>query len=98
MSRVAGSAGFVHLRVHSAYSLLEGALPFKRLAELVFRYLIAETDVDEKSAAQAVWHDYQHGGRSDRPEFLRPYLTELELAPPRRSIPARTARQARHSS
>ncbi len=34
MSRVSGSAGFVHLRVHSAYSLLEGALPFKRLAEL----------------------------------------------------------------
>ena len=26
--------GFVHLRVHSAYSLLEGALPLKRLIEL----------------------------------------------------------------
>jgi DNA polymerase-3 subunit alpha len=26
--------GFVHLRVHSTYSLLEGALPIKRLAEL----------------------------------------------------------------
>ena len=26
--------GFVHLRVHSAYSLLEGALPIKRLCEL----------------------------------------------------------------
>lgn len=26
--------GFIHLRVHSAYSLLEGALPIKRLAEL----------------------------------------------------------------
>jgi DNA polymerase-3 subunit alpha len=34
MSRVAGGVGFVHLRVHSAYSLLEGALPIKRLAEL----------------------------------------------------------------
>ena len=31
---VAGEVGFVHLRVHSAYSLLEGALPIKRLAEL----------------------------------------------------------------
>jgi DNA polymerase-3 subunit alpha len=34
MSRPAGNAGFVHLRVHSAYSLLEGALPVKRLAAL----------------------------------------------------------------
>ena len=30
----AASVGFVHLRVHSAYSLLEGALPIKTLAEL----------------------------------------------------------------
>ena len=34
MSRAAGGAGFVHLHVHSAYSLLEGALPLKRLADL----------------------------------------------------------------
>ena len=34
MSRIASEVGFVHLRVHSAYSLLEGALPIKRLAEL----------------------------------------------------------------
>jgi len=36
MSRVAGEVGFVHLRVHSAFSLLEGALPIKRLAELAY--------------------------------------------------------------
>jgi DNA polymerase-3 subunit alpha len=30
----AGEVGFVHLRVHSVYSLLEGALPIKKLAEL----------------------------------------------------------------
>ena len=34
MSWVAGGAGFVHLHVHSAYSLLEGALPLKRLTDL----------------------------------------------------------------
>ena len=34
MSRIANAAGFVHLRVHSAYSLLEGALTIKQLAEL----------------------------------------------------------------
>lgn len=34
MSRVAREVGFVHLRVHSAYSLLEGALPLKTLIAL----------------------------------------------------------------
>jgi DNA polymerase-3 subunit alpha len=34
MDRVAESVGFVHLRVHSAFSLLEGALPLKRLVDL----------------------------------------------------------------
>ena len=34
LNPIAQSVGFVHLRVHSAYSLLEGALPLKRLAEL----------------------------------------------------------------
>ena len=34
MSRIADEVGFVHLRVHSAYSLLEGALQIKKLASL----------------------------------------------------------------
>lgn len=33
-SAIAAAVGFVHLRVHSAYSLLEGALPIKRLVKL----------------------------------------------------------------
>jgi DNA polymerase-3 subunit alpha len=34
MGEIASEVGFVHLRVHSAYSLLEGALPIKVLAKL----------------------------------------------------------------
>lgn len=34
MNAIADEVGFVHLRVHSAYSLLEGALPIKTLATL----------------------------------------------------------------
>ena len=34
VSRIAEQVGFVHLRVHSAYSLLEGALPLKTLIAL----------------------------------------------------------------
>jgi radical SAM superfamily enzyme YgiQ (UPF0313 family) len=73
-------------------------IALRRLAELVFRYLIEERGADEKPAAEALWHDYQRGGRSDRPEFLRPYLSDFEMTAPRRSIPSRMARQARHNS
>jgi DNA polymerase-3 subunit alpha len=34
MSQAQNSPGFIHLRVHSAYSLLEGALPIKALLKL----------------------------------------------------------------
>ena len=34
MGEIASEVGFVHLRVHSAYSLLEGALPIKVLLKL----------------------------------------------------------------
>jgi len=34
MSRIADEVGFIHLRVHSAYSLLEGAIQIKKLGAL----------------------------------------------------------------
>jgi radical SAM superfamily enzyme YgiQ (UPF0313 family) len=52
-------------------------ISLKRLAELLFRYLTHETRCEELTAAQAIWNDYRRGGRSDRPEFLRPYLPRL---------------------
>src|ERR1700757_776539 len=33
-ARLTGAAGFIHLRVHSAYSLREGAIPVGKLAKL----------------------------------------------------------------
>jgi DNA polymerase-3 subunit alpha len=47
-------AGFVHLHVHSSYSLLEGALPIARLAELAKadrQPALALTDTDNMFAA-----------------------------------------------
>jgi radical SAM superfamily enzyme YgiQ (UPF0313 family) len=77
-------------------------IALKRLAELLFRYLVGQVKCDELCAAVAVWNDYRRCGRSDRPEFLRPYLPHLEDL---RSIPAPASpapatamppRQARH--
>ena len=71
-------------------------ISLKRLAELLFRYLLDVAGRDDTQTAQAIWSDYRRGGRSDRPEFLRLYLGAEETRAPSRAIPARIARQARH--
>src|SRR6202167_4223766 len=50
----AATPGFVHLHVHSSYSLLEGALPIARLAELAKKDrqpALALTDTDNMFGA-----------------------------------------------
>jgi len=73
-------------------------IALKRLAELLFRYLVDMLERDERSVALRIWSDYQRGGRSDRPEFLRPWLEGEDATAQRRAIPARVARQARHGA
>ncbi|HTI51178.1 MAG TPA: DUF4080 domain-containing protein, partial [Planctomycetaceae bacterium] len=73
-------------------------IALKRLAELLFRYLITEARCDEVRAARAIWNDYRRGGRSDRPEFLRPYLALCDDSTP--AVASRSAslpRQSRHA-
>ena len=51
---MAADPGFVHLHVHSSYSLLEGALPIARLAELAKKDrqpALALTDTDNMFGA-----------------------------------------------
>lgn len=71
-------------------------ISLKRLAELLFRYLVDELKRDPEPTALAVWHDYQRGGRNDRPQFLRPYLLE-EAAATRPAASVDLPRQARHA-
>jgi hypothetical protein len=72
-------------------------IPLVRLAELIFRYLVEVRHVQEEAAAAVLWADYQRGGRSDRPLFLRKYLLATKggdgtaMAP----LPARQARHVR---
>ena len=54
MSAATSDPGFVHLHVHSSYSLLEGALPIARLAELAKadrQPALALTDTDNMFGA-----------------------------------------------
>jgi radical SAM superfamily enzyme YgiQ (UPF0313 family) len=78
-------------------------IALKRLAELLFRYLIDVAGRDAEKVAQAVWNDYRNGGRSDRPEFLRPFLDRWDesataAAKTSRALPPRQARHATKSS
>ncbi|MBI4327852.1 MAG: DUF4080 domain-containing protein [Chloroflexi bacterium] len=70
-----------------------------RLVELLFRYLTGELGLDVHQAANTLWRDYQRGGRSDKPVFLREYLPE-EAAPARpplrQAVPKRQARRIGH--
>ncbi len=74
------------------------AIALQHLAELIFRFLTKPNGTDPELAAQTIWQDYQRVGRSDRPEFLKPYITDSQI-PPRRSIVRSSGkRQARHSA
>lgn len=52
------------------------AIPLAQLGEMLFTYLTQEKHLPPDTVAAALWSDYQVGGRSDKPLFLRPYLPE----------------------
>ncbi len=66
-----------------------------RLMELLFTYLTQELKRDAGETAKTIWHDYQRGGRTDKPSFLRGFLHQAEPTRPRRHT-ASLKRQARH--
>ena len=66
------------------------------LAEYLFTYLAEELGLDPHTVANAIYRDYQSGGRSDKPALLRPYLpadTRIQR-PVGEGIPLK--RQSRH--
>ena len=66
-----------------------------RLAELLFEFLTEQIGRSAHETADAIWDDFRRVGRSDRPEFLRPYLpSETRTHSPAAARAAR--RQARH--
>jgi radical SAM superfamily enzyme YgiQ (UPF0313 family) len=72
------------------------AIALVNLVELLFRYLTQDCGVAFQAAAEALWEDYQRGGRSDCPPALRQYVgaSQKRIVVSTRHPP----RQARHLS
>ena len=66
------------------------------LAELLFRFLIEENGREPHALAEIMWKDYEAGGRSGQPLFLRPYLPEAEVSRRDRARALAPKRQERH--
>ena len=69
-----------------------------RLRGLLFQYLTTEKNLSASLVAETLWRDWQRGGRTEKPEFLRPHLpvSDGELSPKRRA--AGLKRQSRHGA
>ncbi|MFZ0828361.1 MAG: radical SAM protein [Verrucomicrobiia bacterium] len=67
-----------------------------RLMELLFEFLTLELKLEAKPVAEAMWRDYQRGGRHDKPGFLKDLLTEGKVAPLLKARPDLPKRQTRH--
>jgi len=67
-----------------------------RLMELLFTFLVDVISVEPRVVAQTLWRDYQRGGRSDKPLFLKDHLADKRSAHFRpegkRLLPKRQAR------
>jgi hypothetical protein len=66
------------------------------LAEFLFSYLTQEFGFDPAEVAPVFWRDYQRGGRSDRPAFLRPYIAPSDTRRKQQFLAPGPIRQARH--
>ncbi len=72
-----------------------GNLHVVRLAKLLMNYLTENRGLEERAAAQALWHDYQRGNRPDVPGFLKKFgFEKRDTAAAKPSTPL--TRQSRH--
>jgi radical SAM superfamily enzyme YgiQ (UPF0313 family) len=67
-----------------------------RLLELLFEYLSGELALPAHTVAETLWRDYQRGGRTDKPGFMKDYLPTNEPRALRAGRAALPKRQARH--
>ena len=72
------------------------SIALARLAESLFKNLTAERSLDPKLVAETLWRDWQRGGRTDPPEFLRPWLADSNSSRTSGVRASGLKRQARH--
>ncbi len=73
------------------------SIALMRLMALLLEFLTGELRLDPKPVAEALWRDYQRGGRHDKPVFLKDFLpAEATVIPLRKTEAALPKRQARH--
>ena len=72
-------------------------IALQRLTELLFDHLRTAANVDPQQAADAIWRDYQRGGRSDRPPFLADWVAPADTRA-QRNKSVGPARQRRHAT
>ncbi|HEX4644339.1 MAG TPA: hypothetical protein VH598_01895 [Verrucomicrobiae bacterium] len=72
------------------------SIALAELGELLFQFLTEIKKLPVQSVANALWRDYQRGGRTDLPLFLRPYLPNAAVSRRDRSRPSAPKRQERH--
>ena len=71
------------------------SIALARLSELLFDYLTQCLAQPEVAVAQALWEDYQRGGRNDKPQFLKTWLPDrpgLSITGGAADVPKRQAR------
>jgi radical SAM superfamily enzyme YgiQ (UPF0313 family) len=84
--------------LHGASGRTSG-ISLKRLAEYVFTWLTDHAGQNPAEVAPVIFRDYQRGGKSDLPPFLRPWLateTAARVFPTAPAQPRGARRQARH--
>ena len=72
------------------------AIALARLAEMFFRFLCDELGLDHTPVAEVLWRDWQRGGRTEVPEFLRPWIVSDATAARNRQRKSGLKRQTRH--
>ncbi len=73
------------------------AIALSRLMEFLFSFLTGELQLPPRPVAEAMWRDYQRGGRPDKPGFLCDHLPAGSVVT-RRIRAQSLKRQARHSA
>jgi radical SAM superfamily enzyme YgiQ (UPF0313 family) len=73
------------------------SIALAQLGGSLFEFLTGPKQLPPQNVAAALWEDYQRGGRSDQPSFLRPHLPQAVPSPrkgPKTEIPKRQQRHA----